>query len=83
VVDEKIEADKILRHVRAVDKNLIADISLFDIYQGKGVEQGKKSFAFSVTLQPTEKTLTDEDIQAISKKIIDAVTSLTGGSLRQ
>jgi phenylalanyl-tRNA synthetase beta chain len=83
VVDEKIEAEKILRHVKAVDKTLITDISLFDIYQGKGVEAGKKSFAFSVTLQPVDKTLTDDEIQAISKKIIDAVTALTGGSLRQ
>ena len=83
VIDEGFESDKALRAVKALDKNLISHIVLFDVYQGKGIETGKKSFAFSVTLQPTDKTLTDDEIQTLSKKIIDTVTSLTGGAIRQ
>ena len=57
-------------------------MSLFDVYQGKGIEDGKKSLAIAVTLQPTEKTLTDPEIEAVSQKIVDKVVKATGGVLR-
>jgi len=82
IVDEKIEAEKIVRAVKSADKALIAAVSVFDVYQGKGVDAGKKSVAIAVTLQPADKTLTDEDIAAISAKIIDAVAAQAGGVLR-
>lgn len=82
IVDANVEADKIIRSVKGVDKALITQVQVFDIYQGKGVDTDKKSVAFSVTLQPVEKTLTDEDIAAISQKIIAAVSKDTGGQLR-
>ena len=48
----------------------------------KGIEDGKKSLAFSITLQPTKATLTEEEIEAVSKKVVEAVQKATGGSLR-
>jgi phenylalanyl-tRNA synthetase beta chain len=81
-LDEKTEAEKISRAIRGVDKNLITNVDIFDVYQGKGVETGKKSVALSVTIQPAEKTLTDEEIQALCQKIVDAVQKQTGGTLR-
>lgn len=82
IVDETVEAEKILRAVRGVEKKLISHAEIFDIYQGKGVEPGKKSIALAVSLQPVEKTLTDEEITAVSQKIVDAVKTQTGGVLR-
>lgn len=81
VADEGLEVEKLTRAITAVDKALITEVSIFDVYQGKGVEPGKKSVALAVTLQPVDKTLTDEEINALSAKIIDAA-SKAGGSLR-
>ncbi|MCE9507686.1 MAG: phenylalanine--tRNA ligase subunit beta [Alphaproteobacteria bacterium] len=82
IVDQTVEADKLVRAIKSVDKNLITAVDIFDIYMGKGVTPGKKSVALAVTLQPVEKTLTDEEINALSAKIIEAVEKGTGGALR-
>lgn len=83
IFDATVEADKIIRTIKGTDKALITDVEIFDIYTGKGVEPGKKSVAISVTLQPTDKTLTDVEITATSQKIIDAVEKDIGGILRR
>jgi phenylalanyl-tRNA synthetase beta chain len=82
VVDTKVSAEQLLRAARNVDKKLIADVSLFDLFEGGAMGEGRKSLAIEVTMQPTEKTLTDEEIDAVSKKIIAAIEKATGGSLR-
>ena len=82
VVDEEVAADALLRAAAGADKALISDVALFDVYQGQGIEDGKKSLAIAVTLQPTEKTLTDPEIEAVSNKIVDKVAKATGGVLR-
>ncbi len=82
IVDETVEAEKLLRAVRGAEKKLISHAEIFDVYQGKGVEPGKKSIALAVLLQPQDKTLTDEEITAASQKIVEAVTAQTGGTLR-
>ncbi len=82
VVDQNVTADALLKAVRSADKKLIADASLFDVYQGKGVPEGRKSLAVEVTLQPREKTLTDEEIDRVAKTIVSAVEKATGGALR-
>lgn len=82
VVDEKVTAEALLKAVRGAEKKLVADVGLFDVYQGKGVAEGKKSMAVEVTLQPRDKTLTDEEIDAISRAIVVAVEKATGGTLR-
>ena len=82
VVDADVTADSLIRAARGADKALIADIHLFDIYEGEGVGEGRKSVAIAVTLQPTERTLTDEDIEKVSAAIVAAVAKQTGGTLR-
>jgi phenylalanyl-tRNA synthetase beta chain len=82
LVDTKVESDVLVRAIRGSDKDLVTDVQLFDVYIGKGVPEGKKSVAISVTLQPRNQTLTDADIEAVGKKIVDAVASKTGGVLR-
>lgn len=82
MVDEKVSADRLLRAARGADKKLIADVSLFDLFEGGALGAGKKSLAIEVTLQPVEKTLMDEEIEAVSKAIVAAVEKATGGTLR-
>ncbi len=82
VVDADVPADKLVRAAKGADKALIAEVSVFDVYTGAGVGDGKTSLAISVTLQPTEKTLTDQEIEAVAQKIIANVGKQTGGVLR-
>lgn len=82
IVDQAVSSDDILKAAKAADKKLITQASVFDIYQGKGMEEGKKSVAFSITLQPHEQTLTDEEIEAVSQSVIKLVSDKTGGVLR-
>ncbi|MEI7609682.1 MAG: phenylalanine--tRNA ligase subunit beta, partial [Rhodospirillaceae bacterium] len=82
VVDQGVEADKAIRAARGADKALVREVTVFDRYQGPGVEAGKKSLALTVTLQPVEKTLTDAEIEAVAGKIVGAVVKATGGTLR-
>ncbi len=82
LVDRKVKADDLMKAARAADRTMIAEVSLFDVYEGKGVADGQKSLAIEVTLQPKEKTLTDAEIEAIAAKIVAEVTKKTGAVLR-
>jgi phenylalanyl-tRNA synthetase beta chain len=82
-VAQDVAAETLLRAARNVDKKLVADIRLFDVYTGPGLPEGKKSLAITVVLQPEEATLTDQAIEAFSQKLIAAVEKATGGSLRR
>ncbi|MBW8284433.1 MAG: hypothetical protein K0M55_12600, partial [Rhizobium sp.] len=61
---------------------LITGVNVFDIFEGASVGEGRKSVAIEVLIQPIEKTLTDEDFDALTKKIVGNVEKTTGGSLR-
>jgi phenylalanyl-tRNA synthetase beta chain len=82
VVESTAKAADIIRAAQNVDKRLITDVIVFDVYEGKGIEPGKKSIAIAVTIQPREKTLTDAEIEALSAKVVAEVTKRTGGVLR-
>ncbi|HSV30208.1 MAG TPA: phenylalanine--tRNA ligase subunit beta [Candidatus Omnitrophota bacterium] len=82
VLDAGIAADAVVRAARNSDKALITEVVAFDLYEGPNVGEGKKSIAITATLQPTEKTLTDDEIEAVGRKIVDAVVKATGGTLR-
>jgi phenylalanyl-tRNA synthetase beta chain len=82
VVDRSVQAATILRAARGADKNLIRDVTVFDVFEGSHVGEGKKSVAIEVTLQPKDKTLTEEEIEKVSGAIVAAVTKTTGGVLR-
>ena len=82
LVDADVQAGDLLRAARGADRDMIADVSLFDVYEGKNMEPGKKSLAIQATIQPVEATLTDAEIDEISAKIVAAVEKSTGGALR-
>ncbi|MGC2413375.1 MAG: phenylalanine--tRNA ligase subunit beta, partial [Stellaceae bacterium] len=82
VIDAGMSAESLLRAARAVDRQLVTEIRLFDVYEGTGLPDGKKSLAITVTLQPQEATLTDAEIEAFSKRLVTAVEKATGGTLR-
>ncbi len=82
VVDEGTAAEALLRAVRGADKALVADATVFDVYRGKGVPDGKVSLAVAVTLQPTAATLTEAEIEAVAGKIVAAAAKAVGATLR-
>ncbi|MCB1517525.1 MAG: phenylalanine--tRNA ligase subunit beta [Hyphomicrobiaceae bacterium] len=82
VVDADVPAATVLKAAGSADKTLISDINLFDVFEAEHVGAGKKSVAIEVTLQPRGKTLTDEEIDAVSKALVAAVEKATGGVLR-
>src|SRR5260370_6711636 len=82
IVDRGVKAGDIVRAAQGADRKLITDVTVFDLYEGKGIDQGKKSIAIAVTIQPREKTLTDQEIEAVAAKIVTEVTKKTGGTLR-
>ena len=75
-------AEKLMRAVRGADKALIASVSVFDQFTGAALGVGKKSIALSVTLQPTDHTLSEAEIEAVGARIVAAVNKATGGVLR-
>jgi phenylalanyl-tRNA synthetase beta chain len=83
VMDRSVPAATVLRAARGADKALIADVGIFDVFEGAHVGEGKKSVAIEVKLQPRDKTLTDEDIEKVSAAVVAAVTKTTGGELRK
>ena len=82
VVDEKVDAEKILKAVKGADRQLITDVNVFDVFRGASIGEGKKSVAVEVFLQPTKATLTDKDLEALAQKIVGAVAKATGATLR-
>ncbi|MGA9454424.1 MAG: phenylalanine--tRNA ligase subunit beta [Pseudolabrys sp.] len=82
VVDNSVKAADIVRAAQNVDKKLVTNVVIFDVYEGKGIDPGKKSIAIAVTIQPREKTMTDAEIETLAGKIVTEVTKRTGGVLR-
>jgi phenylalanyl-tRNA synthetase beta chain len=82
VVDRATPAGDLMRAVAAADRTLIATARVFDVYEGPGVPEGKKSVAVEATIQPIDRTLTDKDIEALSAKIVASAAKATGAVLR-
>jgi phenylalanyl-tRNA synthetase beta chain len=81
VVDAKLAAGEIVKAVKTADRNLIDTVNVFDVYEGKGVPDGKKSVAVAVRIQPKDATLTDAEIEALAQKIVAGALKL-GATLR-
>jgi phenylalanyl-tRNA synthetase beta chain len=81
VVDAKVAAGEIVKAVKLADRTLIEQVTIFDIYEGKGVPEGQKSIAVAVRIQPKDATLTDAEIEALAQKIVAATLKL-GATLR-
>ncbi len=82
VVDAKVTAEDIVKAARTSERQLIERVDVFDVYEGKGVPEGKKSVAIAVRLQPKDKTLTDAEIESVADRIVASVVKATGGTLR-
>jgi phenylalanyl-tRNA synthetase beta chain len=82
VVARDTPAGDLTRAVAAADRSLIAGVRVFDVYEGPGVPDGKKSVAVEVTVQPREKTLEDAEIEALSRKIVASAEKSVGAALR-
>jgi phenylalanyl-tRNA synthetase beta chain len=82
VVDRNVRAGDIVRAALGADRKLISKVTVFDVYEGEGIAPAKKSIAIAVTLQPREKTMTEQEIEAVAAKIVAEVGKRTGGVLR-
>lgn len=82
IVDADVAAERLVRAIRLADRALIVDVRLFDVYTGPGVDAGKKSLGVEVTLQPTERTLTDAEIDSVAQRIVAAAAKDVGAALR-
>ncbi len=83
VMDKGVEAQKLLATIQNVDKNLIKGVSVFDVYEGDKLPEGKKQIAVQVVIQSMDKTLTDKEIETLSTQILNFVTKATGAELRK
>ena len=82
VVDQEQPAQAMLEGLIAAAPAFVREVVLFDVYQGKGVEPNKKSLAFRVVMQDTEKTLSDGEVDAALVKMIEAATQKFAAKLR-
>ncbi|MDF1634206.1 phenylalanine--tRNA ligase subunit beta [Mycoplana sp. MJR14] len=82
VVDKTVEAGAIVRAAAGADRKLVTAVTVFDVFEGASVGEGRKSVAIEVVIQPSDKTLTDEDFEALTAKIVASVAKATGGVLR-
>jgi phenylalanyl-tRNA synthetase beta chain len=82
VVGRDVAAGDIVRAAQAAERQLVTGVEVFDVYEGAGIDPAKKSVAIAVTLQPTQKTLTEAEIEAVSAKIVAEVAKKTGAALR-
>ncbi len=82
VVEKAVDAGSILKAAASADRKLITAVNVFDVFEGASIGEGKKSVAIEVVIQPVERTLTDEDFEALTARIVGNVTKTTGGALR-
>ena len=82
VVDKNIKAQDLIKLIISIDKNLIKSVKVFDVYEGENIPSNKKSIALNVTIQSSEKTLNDSDLEKINNLIISTVESNSGAKIR-
>ena len=82
VVDEKVTIEEMLSTVKSACGNVLYDVKVFDIYRSKQIGENKKSVAVNIKLSDLDKTLTEEDISQVMKRVLKALTYKLGASLR-
>ena len=82
VVDKDVKAQDLINVISGVDKDLISNIKIFDVYEGENISENQKSIAISVTIQSFDKTLNDSDLENINNLIIKTVENKTGAKIR-
>ena len=81
-MDKNFRAQDLLGIISSIDKDLIRSVKIFDIYEGDKIPSGKKSIALNVTIQSSEKTLNEKDLEMINNKIISIVETKSGAKIR-
>ena len=82
IMNKDLNAKDLINAISSVDKSLIKNIKVFDVYEGDNIPKDQKSVAISVTIQSSEKTLNDNDLEKINKLIIETVENKTGAKIR-
>jgi len=82
VVDRNVEAQDLINAISSVDQNLISNVKVFDVYEGENIPNNQKSIAINLTIQSSEKTLNDSDLEKINNLIIETVENKTGAKIR-
>ena len=82
VIDKNFQAQELIAVISNIDQKLIKSVKIFDVYQGENIPEDKKSIALNVTIQSSEKTLNDDDLDRITQLIISTVESKTGAKIR-
>ena len=82
VIDKKIKAQDLIDIIVSIDKDLIKNVKVFDVYEGENIPKDKKSIALNVTVQSSEKTLNEKDLEKINNLIISTVESKSGAKIR-
>jgi len=82
IIDKNFKSQEIIEVISNIDKELIRNVNIFDIYEGENIPNGKKSIALNVTIQSMTKTLKDKDLEKVNKLIVDTVENTTGAKIR-
>ena len=82
IVNKDVTSQDLMSAISSIDQNLISDTKIFDVYEGENIPENKKSIAISVTIQSSEKTLNDNDLEKINKLIIETIENKTGAKIR-
>ncbi len=82
ILDKDFQVQELIEIISNVDKNLIKSVKVFDVYEGKNIPENKKSIALNVTIQSSEKTLNEDDLNKINQTIITAVESKLDAKIR-
>ena len=82
IIDKNFKSQELVNLIKLVDNKLIKSVRVFDVYEGENIPEGKKSIALNVTIQSTEKTLNETDLENINKLIISMVESKSGAKIR-
>lgn len=83
VVDKTVPAVNLMTAAKTADREFIADVRVFDVYEGENLPEGKKSIALALTFQPKDKTFTDQDIENLMNKVIQEMKKKCNAELRQ
>jgi phenylalanyl-tRNA synthetase beta chain len=82
LVDEAMEASEIMKLLKSYSSDLIEDVCIFDVYQGKNITEGQKSIAFNVRYRALDRTLKDEEVDTLHSGIVSYILEKTKGQLR-
>jgi phenylalanyl-tRNA synthetase beta chain len=83
VVERNCSGDKIKRLISRLGHDIIASVVLFDMYRGESIPEGYQSVAFRIRYQSEDRTLTDEEVQEVHSRVVEAVTTQLGAALRE